>query len=258
MANSTKGLDSQKPRKPRPDFPLFPHATGRWAKKVRGKLVYFGRVADDPNGQVALAKWLDEKDDLLAGRTPRGKTTGLTIKDLLNQFRAHKKLAADSGEITTRTFVEYARTLDRIYDLFGRSRLVVDLTAQDFEQLRAAIGKTRQLSAMKTEIQKTRVVFNYAYSAGLIDRPVRYGPSFKAPSEKALRRVRGQNGPKMFEAAEIRALLKTANPTLHAMILMGINCGYGESDLATLPRSAVDLDGGWVTHARPKTGAPRR
>ena len=48
-----------KPSKPHPDFPLFPHSTGRWTKKVRGKFHYFGKVAEDPNGQVALGKWLD-------------------------------------------------------------------------------------------------------------------------------------------------------------------------------------------------------
>lgn len=57
----TKKRKSDGPRKPRPDFPLFPHATGRWAKKVRQKLRYFGKVADDPKGKAALDKWLKQE-----------------------------------------------------------------------------------------------------------------------------------------------------------------------------------------------------
>ena len=56
-----------KPAKPRPDFPLFPHQSGQWAKKVRGKLHYFG-VWSDP--KAAEAKWERDKLALLSGEEP--------------------------------------------------------------------------------------------------------------------------------------------------------------------------------------------
>jgi hypothetical protein len=33
---------------------LFPHQTGRWCKKIRQRLVYYGKIADDPEGVAAL------------------------------------------------------------------------------------------------------------------------------------------------------------------------------------------------------------
>ena len=57
-----------KPNKPYPEFPLFAHATGRWAKKIRGQWVYFGPWAYP---DAALAKYLDNEEALHAGRKPR-------------------------------------------------------------------------------------------------------------------------------------------------------------------------------------------
>ena len=43
MADSTKRRKPGKPNTPSADFPNFPHQTGGWGKKVRGKLRFYGR-----------------------------------------------------------------------------------------------------------------------------------------------------------------------------------------------------------------------
>ena len=106
MNNSTT-----KPDKPYVGFPLFAHATGRWCKKIRGKLVYFGPWADP---DAALQRWLDQRDDLLAGRTPRAKTAGLTLRDLANRFLRTKEISRNDGELSPRTFESYYRTCERL------------------------------------------------------------------------------------------------------------------------------------------------
>jgi integrase len=42
------------------------------------------------------------------------------------------------------------------------------------------------------------------------------------------------------------------------MVFLGINAALGNSDIGSLPLQALDLESGWVTFPRPKTGAARR
>src|SRR3954454_21042763 len=102
---------SARPGKPYEGFPLFAHATGRWAKKIRGKMHYFGSWADP---DAALAKYLDQRDDLHAGRTPRVKADGLTVRELLNRFLTAKQRMVDTKEIASRTFEQYRDTCGRV------------------------------------------------------------------------------------------------------------------------------------------------
>jgi integrase len=101
-------------------------------------------------------------------------------------------------------------------------------------------------------------VFKHALDADLIGRPVRFGPGFARPSAKVLRLHRARQGAKLFTADEVRRLLEAAGVQLKAVILLGINCGFGNADCGTLPLSAVDLEHAIIDFPRPKTGIPRR
>src|ERR687887_637141 len=95
---------SNKPNKPYPEFPLTAHPAGYWCKKVRGKIHYFGPWSD-PDG--ALAKYLEQKDALHAGRIPRPDPRDFTVKDVANAFLNAKQQAVAASELSQRTWLDY-------------------------------------------------------------------------------------------------------------------------------------------------------
>jgi integrase len=243
-----------KPQKPYKDFPLTPHPSGRWCKKIRGKLVYFGPWED---WEAALEKYQSQRDDLQAGRKPQ--STGDTIKDLLHAFLYGKKLLVETGELAECSYRDYEQTCDKIEASLGNRRPVSSLTLSDFEQLRADLAKGKRsklgLVALKGELTRSRMVFLYAAELGFA---LQYRKALKSPTLKNLRRVRNEQGERMFEAKAIQAILKAATPTIRAMTYLGINCGFGPTDCARLTFDKIDLKAGWHRFARPKTHNPRR
>jgi len=155
-------------------------------------------------------------------------------------------------------FAEYRETTDLIVSAFGGTRLVDDLAADDFEALRARMAERWGAVRLGNAITRVKSVFKYALDNGLIDKPTRFGGEFRKPDRAVLRRHRAANGTKMLEAGELRRLIDAASVLLRAMVLLGLNAGFGNHDIATLPLSALDLDGGWVDFPRPKTGIARR
>jgi integrase len=257
-----------RPKKPYADFPLTPHPSGAWQKHIRGGIYYFGRWARRVNGRLvrvpgdgwkeALEEYKKVADDLHAGRTPRPKGDGLTVADLCNRFLTAKLRKLQAGEIGPRSFGEYRDTTDLLVSAFGKTRLVDDLAADDFEALRASMAKRWGPMRLSSTITRVKSVFRYAFNNGLIDRPPRYGDGFNKPGKVVLRKHRAANGQKMLEPADLHRLIDAASVTMRAMMLLGLNAGFGNTDLATLPLTALDLDAGWVDFPRPKTGIARR
>ncbi|MCI0460799.1 MAG: site-specific integrase [Gemmataceae bacterium] len=256
--HSTPSTDTGKPTKPSkpyPEFPLTAHPAGYWCKKIRGKLHYFGRW-DDPDG--ALAKYLEQKDDLHAGRKPRPDPEALTVKALANAFLGHKQALLDAGELAPRTWMNCKEATDLLVSHFGKQRAIADLGPDDFADLRNKMAKRWGPVRVRDFVQRIRSVFKYGFDMGLMSTPMRFGPGFARPTKKTIRLERARKGPRMFEAPELRRILAAAGVPLKAMILLGVNCGFGNADCGTLPLAALDLAGGWVNYHRPKTGITRR
>ena len=234
---------------------MFAHAAGVWAKKIRGKLHYFGPWAD-PDG--ALKKYKKQKGALHSGRTPRPDPAGLTIKDVCNAFLRHKQALVDSSELSPRTWLKYKQVTDLLIDQLGKTRLADDLGSDDFAAIRKYMVQRWGTLRVRDIMQHIRSVFKHALQAGLMDKPMRFGPGFQRPSKQTLRLERAAAGPRMLEAEEICRLLGAAVVPLGAMILLGVNAGPGKTDAGLLPLPALDLERGWLTYPRRKTGIPRR
>jgi len=241
-----------KPEKPYPEFPLFAHAAGYWAKKINGKLHYFGRWDD---WRAALEKYNENRERLHAGQAL--KSDQPTVRDLLNAFMNDRLVAQDTGQITRRTFGEYKRCCDRMSRILGLSRPLSTLGSADWAALKKDIGQRWGLQAQANEIGRIRSVLIFAYESGLIDAPLRFG-TLKRPSKKLLRRHRAKQPKRMFAPEQIHKLHDAANDQFKAIILLGCNGGFTGKDVAELTAAHIDFRAGWLEMPRSKTGVNRR
>lgn len=242
----------------RKQVPLSIHkASGFWTKTHNGKRHYLFKVAEDPKGKKSWDRWQQILAEITHGR-PSPFAKGIDLNELCEKWmRFHDdKLAA--GEITARTHGEYRDSCNHILEVLGKTRSASTIGPEDFAKLRRAYSDRFGICGLSKRITHTKSLFAFAYSEDLIDRPAKYGKSFAKPSAKTCRAHRIAKGSMDFTSEEIRLMLEHATATQKAMILIALNSACGNTDIADMPRSAIDLDGGWLTYPRAKTAIVRR
>jgi integrase len=244
------------PGKPSKDFPLFLHRNGQWAKKVRGRLLYFGTEPFE-----ARDRWLAEREYWLAGRRPPPvlDPDALTLERLVNLFCESKESKVKTGHISKRSYDDYNTECKRLVSILGRGTSVEHLTPDDFRTLREKLAKGVSAKTLEGRMTRAKSIFLFAERRGYINGSMRakMADEFDKPPKAVIEREKGDEV-KAFEASEIRLLLASANVNMKAMILLAINGGLGNTDCATLELGNLDLECGWLRMRRQKTGKPRR
>src|ERR1019366_4321078 len=154
----------------------------------------------------------------------------------------------DTGELSPYTWKAYHDVCEEIVETFGRERLLSDLLPEDFGLLRTVWAKKWGTERLATEINRARIVFNFAFKNCMIDKPIRYGEGFSRPSKKTRRLNKAAKGSQMFEADELRRMITAAGQPMKPMLLLGINGGLGNNDIAKMTKTVLDLDGGWLNY----------
>jgi len=209
-------MKQKKPTKPYPDFPLYAHSAGVWAKKIRGKLYYFGPWSDY---KTALEKYLAERDFLYAGKPPPSPH-GVELLELADQYMDSKLSAMESGELSRQHYLDCKRDVQMAVDVLGPRRPVRTLSLDDFRRLRGEIVKDRNATTITNIIKRLRAMFAWGKDpAKLLDDVPEYGGEFSPPPLRVRRKALRSGGPRDLKADEILAVLTAAKAGAHGQLL---------------------------------------
>ena len=242
-----------RPEKPYPEFPLYAHGSGVWAKKFRGTTYYLGPWVDH---EGALAEWHRIRDEIELGIVSSAVTGRVDVDYMVNAFLASKKAQVDAGDLRLCTFQQYKLACKWLKENMGAHRVIENVGPADFMRLISKFDPKWSATTIKNQVNLVRTIFKWAYENDLIDKPVKYGTNFSRPSAKRRNLEKASKPPKDFAASEIWTLLDASSMRLRAWLLLGLNCGYGNSDLSRLKVS--DVSGEWLREARGKTGLDRK
>ncbi|MFA6186333.1 MAG: tyrosine-type recombinase/integrase [Phycisphaerae bacterium] len=241
-------ISAVKKHKTRSDkFPLTLHPTGQFCKKIKSKLYYFGT-----DKKLALQRYLEQAAYLHSGKAIAPKTleATLSIKMLCNLYLDHQQLQADIGEIKQRHVYDKTSLLKDFVKFIGANCSVEDITTIDLQNYRKKLIKAgKSPNTINNRIASIISMYNWALNNEILDKI----PNLKAIEKIAIHKIERP----IFETSDIEKLISYANPQMKAMILLGLNCGFGCTDCAELKWDNLDLKNMRVNFPRGKTGVGR-
>ena len=226
----------------------------------RNSLEHTSSRESNESMERTIVESLDAKKGLDISR-PSKIERQFSVAQICSVFLKSCKEKVNGGDLSPRSFDDYANACDAIVSAFGLNRSADDIRPSDFAILRKLIAKDRRPKTVENWIARCRTVINFANANELTERPICFGSYFAKPKARVLRQDRRNQphrGQMDLRASQIRDLLSIASPQMHAMILLGVNTGIGNADLGRMEFHDLDLDLGWMDYPRHKTGVIRR
>ena len=235
-------------RKTRSDkFPLTLHPSGHYCKKIKGHIYYFGS-----DRKQALENYLDQAIflhgyDSIQQKTANGNMILKEICDMYLKYQ-HTKLLANN--LSARHHNDQIRSLKKLMDFLGENCRIKSISTLSLQNYKRSLQKHySSVCRLNLHLSIMKAMFHWAKKNDILKNI----PNIDAVSRA---KVIHQNR-FTFDSEQINKLLSAAGIKMQAMIWLGLNCGFGCTDCASLKWSDLDLVNGRVILPRRKTGIYR-
>ena len=235
-------------RKTRSDkFPLTLHKTGQFCKKIKGKLCYFGT-----DKKLALQRYLEQASYLHSVKAipPDKKDNDLSIRYLCNLYLEHQQSKAETGQIKMRHIYDQTALLRDFVRFIGPNRIITDISTIDLQNyIRKQISAKKSANTINNRIATIKAMYNWALNNEVISN---------SPNLKSINKITKIKQEKFtFTTEQIQKILNIADVQMKAMVLLGLNCGFGCTDCAELKWYNINFDNSRIFYPRGKTGISR-
>jgi integrase len=172
------------------------------------------------------------------------RTAPISVKELANRFLGAQQANWRNPKATLRCYREWLGRF--LSDHVGLEAGAFTTEAFAAWKLRLRYRKYAP-ETINHFLNAVRAMFAFAEQAGLLAA----SPALKRVKNER-RSCLGEVDKPLYSARELRRLLDGADPQMYAMILLGLNCGFGPKDLRDLTWN--HFEGDRVTLPRSKTG----
>ena len=181
----------------------------------------------------------------------------LRLRELCRLYGSYGESRVKQKELKPKSFLEYLEMIELVFSVLGKDKIVSELTTNDFAKISEEMAVSREWSPARIGkfIGLVSTMFNVAYDNEWIENKPRYGAGFKRPSKERCDEYANEGGDKLFTRDEVLKLLNGGlvsdkkesrawvGPTtqMKAMILLGCNCAFGNTDISVVPIEAFDF-----------------
>ena len=238
---------------------LTKSSDGRWRKQIDGKMRYFGRVnpkSVNRSYRDAELRYLNFLADREVKFPVEIKISKLTVEDFGEKYLQSCYTRYERGDISATWFEKIRISVCHFVDYLQTGLPLSKLNEMCLDDYRnhtlslpvsAATNKSISPWTAKSRLDIVKLMIKWGYQMALLETLPRNldGYSRVTIPEPTVNR---------FSREEIHTLYSAASERTKMYILLGLNCGFGQSDISDLRVGEVSIEAARVIRKRTKTG----